>query len=138
MDISFARRIPVLFRNGDTTDKRRLDAYASLLEPLVKPESLAWYESDAPPPVAAVHLVGDMEVLVPMKGLIDQKAELVRLDKEIQKRTNEHDRCEGKVTNPDFVSKAPADVVEKERIKLAELKLALEKLGGQRVRLQEM
>ena len=138
MDISFARRIPVLFRNGDTTDKRRLDAYASLLEPLVKPESLSWYESDAPPPVAAVHLVGDMEVLVPMKGLIDQKAELVRLDKEIQKRTNEHDRCEGKVTNPDFVSKAPADVVEKERIKLAELKLALEKLGGQRVRLQEM
>ena len=68
--------------------------------------------------MAATQLVGDMEVLVPMAGLIDKAAELARLDKEIAKLDKDIQRLSGKLGNPGFIDKAPAAVVEKEKEKL--------------------
>ena len=67
------------------------------------------------PPMAATALVGDMQVLVPMAGLIDKDAELARLDKEIQRLQGEVQRVGGKLANEGFVAKAPAEVLDKER-----------------------
>ena len=73
-----------------------------------------------------------MELLVPMAGLIDKDAELARLDKEIDRKEKDRARTEGKINNPNFVEKAPEDVVQKERDKLQELDNALQKLQEQR------
>src|SRR5699024_7712230 len=62
-------------------------------------------------PIAATTLVGNMQLLVPMAGLIDQTAELARLDKELAKLNKEIAGTRGRLSNANFVDKAPADVV---------------------------
>ena len=105
---------------------------AQLAATLAKLESIRVLEAGEEAPMSATALVGDMEVLVPMAGLIDKSAELGRLDKEIQRLEGEVKRVGGKLSNEGFVAKAPADVIEKERAKLAEAEQALAKLAEQR------
>jgi valyl-tRNA synthetase len=138
MDISFAKPIPILFKNGNDTDKARLTQYESLLNFLIKPESLTWLESGAETPISATHLVGDMQVLVPMSGLIDKDAEVDRLTREIDRKEKERTRAEGKINNPNFVDRAPADVVQKEKDKLQDLETALQQLIAQKDRVASL
>ncbi|MBO6657307.1 MAG: valine--tRNA ligase [Pseudomonadales bacterium] len=132
MDISPVKEVPILFADGAASDKARLEKYAPLLKFLVRPESLTWLDAGDDKPLAATALVGDMELLVPMAGLIDKDAELARLDKEIDRKEKDRALTEGKINNPNFVEKAPEDVVQKERDKLQELDNALQKLQEQR------
>jgi valyl-tRNA synthetase len=138
MDISMAKPIPVLFHNSDSSDQRRLEDTRFLLEFLIKPEELTILPNDATLPVAATHLVGEMQLLVPMSGLIDKEVEISRLDKEIERMQKERVRADGKINNPNFVDKAPAEVVQKERDKLDELGSAIEKLQEQKVRMETL
>ena len=138
MDISFGKPIPVIFHKGNDKDKARLEDNRELLEFLVKPESLTWLEAEAEPPASATHLVGDMHVLVPLSGLIDKDAELARLNKDIEKKTKDRSRAEGKINNPSFVDKAPEAVVQKEKDKVLELSSAIEQLEEQKVRVTNL
>ena len=133
MDISPARQVPILFSNGSTEDQERLDKFTRELTFLVRPESLTWLSDNTEKPMSATALVGEMELLVPMAGLIDKEAELARLDKEIDRKQKDRAKTEGKINNPSFVEKAPEEVVQKERDKLKDLDSALEKLNEQRV-----
>jgi len=133
MDISPARLVPILLSNGSTEDKKRLDKFTRELTFLVRPESLTWLGDNAEKPLSATALVGEMELLVPMAGLIDKEAELARLDKEIDRKQKDRGKTEGKINNPSFVEKAPDEVVQKERDKLQDLDSALEKLNEQRL-----
>ncbi|MFT7043418.1 MAG: valyl-tRNA synthetase [Candidatus Azotimanducaceae bacterium] len=135
MDISFAKPIPVLFANGSDQDKGRLDAYRPLLTFLIKPERLDWHEAGNETPVSATQLVGEMQLLVPMSGLIDKDAEITRLDKEIDKKLTEVSRAESKINNPSFVERAPADVVQKEKDKMLDLGSAIQQLQEQKKRI---
>ena len=138
MDISPARQVPILFSNGSTEDQERLDKFTRELTFLVRPESLTWLSDNAEKPMSATALVGEMELLVPMAGLIDKEAELARLDKEIDRKQKDRAKTEGKINNPSFVEKAPEEVVQKERDKLKDLDSALEKLNEQRVSINEI
>jgi valyl-tRNA synthetase len=138
MDISPARQVPILFSNGSTEDQERLDKFSRELTFLVRPESLTWLGDNAEKPMSATALVGEMELLVPMAGLIDKEAELARLDKEIDRKQKDRAKTEGKINNPSFVEKAPEEVVQKERDKLQDLDSALEKLNEQRVSIDEI
>ncbi|TLX61663.1 valine--tRNA ligase [Stutzerimonas nosocomialis] len=135
MNISMAKRIDVLLANASAEDQRRLTENEPLLKKLAKLESVRVLAAGEEAPMAATALVGEMEVLVPMAGLIDKDAELARLDKEIGRLDGEVKRVGGKLGNQGFVAKAPADVIEKERAKLAEAELALGKLREQRERM---
>ena len=73
-----------------------------------------------------------------MAGLIDKDAELARLEKEIQKVKNDLPRVEGKLSNPTFIDKAPVDVIEKEKTKMADLRSTLSKLEQQQARIQAL
>ena len=66
-----------------------------------------------------------------MAGLIDKDTEIARLGKEIDRRRSEVERTEAKLANPSFVERAPADIVEKERQRLAELRSAHAQLEEQ-------
>ncbi|HBA33379.1 MAG TPA: hypothetical protein DCZ12_04505, partial [Gammaproteobacteria bacterium] len=66
-------------------------------------------------------LVGDLEILIPLAGLIDKDAELARLQKEMDKLDKDAGRIQNKLANENFVARAPEAVVEKERQKLAEV-----------------
>ncbi|MGP3791117.1 valine--tRNA ligase [Pseudomonas sp. B392_1p] len=138
MNISMAKRIDVILANANADDLRRLADFEPLLAKLAKFESIRVLDAGAVAPLAATALVGDMQVLVPMAGLIDKDAELARLDKEIGRLEGEVKRVGGKLSNASFVDKAPAEVIEKERAKLAEAEQALAKLAEQRGRIASL
>ncbi|MBU2215093.1 MAG: valine--tRNA ligase, partial [Gammaproteobacteria bacterium] len=108
MKISMAKRIDIILQNASAEDLRRLADNAPLLNKLAKLESVRVLEAGEEAPMSATTLVGDMQVLVPMAGLIDKDAELARLDKEIARLSGEVQRVGGKLSNEGFVAKAPA------------------------------
>ncbi|MDX1818671.1 MAG: class I tRNA ligase family protein, partial [Marinobacter sp.] len=137
MNISPARQIPVLLKGNRDEDRRRMDDNRQFLISLAKLESLEWFDGDKAP-MSATQLVGEMEVLVPMAGLIDKDAELKRLDKELDRLQKEIGRLEGKLGNEKFTAKAPAEVVEKEKEKLRDAQSSLQRLSNQRSEIEAM
>ncbi len=131
MNISPGKALPVLFRNGSEEDRQRLRDNRQFLIRLASLESITWLESADGAPMSATSLVGNMEILVPMAGVIDKDAETARLGKEIDKLKKDLGRVEGKLNNPSFVDKAPGAVVEKEKAKMVDMRGALSKLEEQ-------
>ena len=72
-----------------------------------------------------------MQILIPLAGLIDKDAELARLEKEIGKLSVNIEKGNAKLNNPGFTDKAPAAVIEKERVRVDELSSALAQLQDQ-------
>ena len=138
MKISMAKRIDIIVQNASAEDLRRLSDFEPLLNKLAKLESVRVLAGGEEAPMSATTLVGEMQVLVPMAGLIDKDAELARLDKEIQRLSGEVQRVGGKLANEGFVAKAPAEVLDKERAKLAEAEQALAKLVEQREKIANL
>ncbi|MFP8965538.1 valine--tRNA ligase [Pokkaliibacter sp. CJK22405] len=138
MNISPAKPIPVIFRHGDEQDQRRLDENRAFLMKLAKLESLTWMSASEEAPLSATALVGGMEVLVPMAGLIDVEAEVTRITKELDKQTQEYTKLSSKLSNDSYVSKAPAAVVEKDRSRVAELEISRQKLEEQLERMKSL
>lgn len=131
MTISPGVAIAVLLKDGDQTDRRNLDLSQQLLCKLANLESIRWLEDSEQAPMASTVLIGEMELLVPMAGLIDITAEQQRLEKEIAKLDLELAKINGKLGNQNFVSRAPAEVVNKEQQRLAEINSAIARLNAQ-------
>lgn len=138
MNIPPSKELTVLLKNGDERDKQRLEENAPFLKKLAKLADITWLPTCDEAPLAATALVGELEVLVPMAGLIDKDAELARLAKEIDKLEKERARIAGKLGNSSFVDKAPAAVVAKEREKLTAQQQALQKLQEQAEQLRNL
>jgi valyl-tRNA synthetase len=86
----------------------------------------AAYEAPKGTP-AALTPVG--EIYLPMEGLIDVEAERARISKEIEKTAVEIKKCEGKLGNASFVDRAPPEVVEQEKARLADWNAKLAQLA---------
>lgn len=138
MNISPAKPIPVLLKNTNEDDRKRLTDNRQFLIKLAKLESIELLAQQERAPMSAIQLVGDMEILVPMQDLIDVQAELSRLNKEAEKLDKELARLNGKLNNPKFVEKAPAVVVDKERAKLADIQGTKDRLSAQITQLKEL
>ncbi|WP_143871897.1 valine--tRNA ligase [Catenovulum sediminis] len=131
MNISPNKPISVLLRNVSANDQRRLEQNKNFLQSLAKLESIEVLPAGEKGPASATAFVGDMEILIPMAGLIDKDAELARLQKAIDKAEKEVARVVGKLSNEKFVNNAPAHVLDKEKAKQAEAESALHKLKEQ-------
>ena len=138
MNIKPGQTMTLLLQGGGTADRERLAATETLLKRMAKLDRVEWLADGAEPPPAAMQLVGELKLMVPLAGLIDVGAERVRLDKEIARRRQELARIEGKLGNAGFVAKAPADVVAKERERAAEIQNAIETLTTQRAALESL
>ena len=138
MNIPPGKALTVLMKNGGEEDNRRLTENAPFLRKLAKLDDITWLDATDEAPVAATALVGELEILVPMAGLIDKDAELARLAKEMEKLEKDLQRVKGKLGNSAFVDKAPAAVVEKEREKMQAQEQALQQLQEQEQRIRQM
>ncbi|MDG1706808.1 MAG: valine--tRNA ligase [Porticoccaceae bacterium] len=138
MNISPAKALPIYMARGDAEDKRRLEENRQFLSKLASLESITWLDDPAQAPLCATALAGDLEILVPMAGLIDVDAELARLDREIDKISIEVKKLSGKLSNAKFVDNAPAEVVAKERQKLEEFEGSVSQLQEKRSAIAEM
>jgi len=135
MDIAPSKSLPVLLKNVSDNDQRRLNENEQFLSALAKLDSIEVLGEGEQGPASASAVVGDLSILIPMAGLIDKEAELARLDKAIDKLEKDAARTRGKLGNENFVGKAPAAVIEKEKAKLSDAESALAKMLEQKVQI---
>ncbi|UUS58412.1 MULTISPECIES: valine--tRNA ligase [unclassified Acinetobacter] len=128
MGLGNARLLPVLLQNTTDAEKAQIARIEPLFKALAKVESITFLADAEQPPLSSSSVVGHVSVFVPMKGLIDPKAELGRLQKDLDKVQKQHDQIATKLGNEGFVAKAPAAVVEGEKVKLAEFADQLAKI----------
>lgn len=128
MDISPAKAIPVLLRQGTDLDRSRLEQNAVYLRKLAKLEDISFLEDGDAVPASATQIFHSLEILVPLSGLIDVAAEKARLAKEIQKKEKGLAAVTNKLSNEKFVANAPEQIIAKEREKQAELQTSLKAL----------
>ncbi|MDP2902471.1 MAG: valine--tRNA ligase [Methylovulum sp.] len=138
MNIAPGKPLPVLLQKGCEADRQNVANNLVYLQSVGRLASINWLNADDVAPESAMALVGDMAILIPMAGLIDKAAELARLEKEIQKINNELPRVEGKLSNPAFVDKAPAEVIGKEKSRLADLRSMLNNLEQQQAKIRAL
>ncbi|MFW2002671.1 valine--tRNA ligase [Acinetobacter ursingii] len=128
MGLGNARLLPVLLQNISDAERTQIERIQPLFKALAKVESIEFLTKDQEPPLSSSSVIGHASVFVPMKGLIDPKAELGRLQKDLDKVQKQHDQIANKLGNEGFVAKAPAAVVEGEKAKLAECADQLSKI----------
>ncbi|TFH68651.1 valine--tRNA ligase [Gammaproteobacteria bacterium LSUCC0057] len=138
MNISPGKHLQLLLLNGSASDQQRLQENRQFLCKLANLESISWLDREADAPLCATALAGELQILVPMAGLIDVGAELARLDREIEKLDKQAQQLAGKLSNAKFVDNAPAEVVAKERAKLADYQASLAHYQAQRSRIAEL
>lgn len=131
MNIAPGKLINVILRKGSTFDRDNIHTHQRLLFTLAKLESCDFIHDTETPPQSATAFVGDLEIFLPMAGLINKEEETARLNREIAKIQKDFTTISNKLQNPQFVDKAPAEVVAKERLRLQELELTLTKLQQQ-------
>ena len=138
MDIAPSRKLDVLLQNCGPVDSEYVTrnlAYLGRLAGITAPRILAAGET---PPISAVALLGKLEILVPMAGLIDPQAELERLGRRLKKAETDVNKLEGKLANADFARNAPAEVVAKDRQRISELRTEIEQLTAQIARVDRL
>lgn len=138
MDISPNKPLDVLLKNASHEDKRRLEENAKFLASLAKLESTTVLAETDEAPASATALVGGLEVLIPMAGLIDVEAELARISKQLEKAQKGLEQVERKLANEKFVNNAPEAVLAKEKEKLAEYSEAKAKLLEQKEKIESL
>jgi valyl-tRNA synthetase len=138
MDIAPSLKLTVLLQNAGPTDIEYLErnqTYLIRLAGIVPPTVLGAGQAA---PISAVALLGTLEILVPMAGLIDPKVELERLAKRQRKVEIDLNKLEVKLANADFARNAPADVVAKDQVRLAELRTEIGQLTAQVARVNAL
>ncbi len=126
-----SKALNVLLKKGSTLDKERIESHKKLIMTLAKIEKISWLGDSDSHPECLTTFVQDLEILIPMEGIINKEEESKRLEKEIGKLKKDIERAEAKLHNPNFVDKAPPEVVDKEKAKLADTLSTLRKLEQQ-------
>jgi valyl-tRNA synthetase len=138
MDISPGKTLPVLLQGASDSDQARALSEALLIQRVGRVESVRTLEEGEQPPAAATALLGDMRLLVPMKGLIDVDAERARLKKQQDKVNVDLQRSSGKLSNEKFVNNAPPEVVSQEKERIVEFERTIAQLAEQIEKLDEL
>ncbi|MDW3095184.1 MAG: valine--tRNA ligase [Gammaproteobacteria bacterium] len=137
MNIPPGKEVPVFLQQCSSTDIERLETHRNALDKLAKLESITVIPNEEAPE-AALALVGEMKVLIPMAGLINKDEELQRLTKDISKLESNIEKTQAKLNNPNFKDKAPATIVKKEQDRIKEQEQTLAELHQQKDKIQKL
>ena len=116
-DIDPRKSLAVKIKGGTEQEQACLNQNSHYLKDIGQIESITTIDEE--PIDAVIALAGNMTLLVPLADLIDPQAELVRLQKEIDKLKDEKERIEKKLGDEKFTTRAPEQVVNKERERLS-------------------
>jgi valyl-tRNA synthetase len=119
MTVPPSKKADVLIGGGSEATRKVLKAQHNYIETLAKVSDLTIAEKVEQPELSSSAVVGDLEIYVSLAGLIDVDKEKERLEKDIAGFEGRIKGIQGKLNNPNFVSRAPEQVVEHERKKLA-------------------
>lgn len=112
-----SKKINLMLKAKDESIVAKLEKNRAYLERFCNPEELTIGVNVEGPAQAMTAVVTGVELILPLKGLINIEDEIKRLDKECEKLNKEVERVQKKLGNEGFVKKAPAAVIEEERAK---------------------
>jgi valyl-tRNA synthetase len=125
------QRVEVEVHVGGEAAVKTLETFKGFMEKIAKVHAKIVPRTGAaaaPAGSAKAIINSELEIVMPLGGLIDPKAESARLDKDIEKANKEIAALEKKLGNADFLAKAAEDVVAENRARLSEEKTKLERL----------
>ena len=136
VNVPAAAKIPMVLRGANDTSARRLRDHAEEIHRLARLETAAVEPGDARVPEGSAQIVLDEAVIVlPLSGVIDLETEKARLQKEVDRVSNEIAGIDRKLENAEFVARAPEHVVQEQHERraasegtLAHLREALQRL----------
>lgn len=140
LNVSPAKKIEkVYIKTDDSIKCTTLEANLEYIYSLAKIDELICIASNVKDiPECSTQITHDMQVLIPLAGLIDIEAENTRLSKEIIKLDAELLKISGKLNNKNFVGKAPKAVVDKEKARLDEITSKITQLKEQKGNLAKL
>ncbi len=134
LNVPHSARPPLLVIEASQAQQAVLTAYASVIVQTLRVSEL---KLEAIAPEGAIPFVVEGATLaLPVAAFIDLAAEKARLAKEIAGHAADIDRTARKLGNPDFVARAPEEVVEENRERLAEAEATRSKLESALRRLE--
>jgi len=145
MNIPPGKRLDVLLRldisdqnktNDAGNKKKIIERHFSSITTLARLNTIRFDSEGSPPQGSASAITDSIEIFVLLDGVIDISGEEKRLTKEITKIQKDLQFLEKKLSNAKFVENAPAEVVEKNRKKLADLQSVIKKLEENRNRIE--
>jgi len=128
MNIPHTKLCDVIINISNDERKNLINDYITYMKRLAKVQNVTVGSGIKRPKFSASAIVLGDEIFIPLEGLIDLEVERKRLEKEIRRYETMLIETEKKLNDQNFISRAPADVIEKEKQKYENFKLTLEKL----------
>ncbi|UXS38040.1 valine--tRNA ligase [Staphylococcus delphini] len=130
-----SKEIPIKIQAKNETIQQLLKTNQHYLERFCNPSTLEIETQIDIPDKAMTTVVAAGEVILPIEGLIDMDKEIERLEKDLQKWQKELDRVNKKLSNDNFVNKAPEHVINEEKEKQVKYQ---EKYDGVKARIEQL
>ncbi len=128
MNIPPDKKASVVFKTTNALMKKIIETESVHIQALAKVESITVDSGYQPDKTDASAVMQDLEIFMPLSGLIDVEKETARLEKEISKIKADLEKVVAKLTSESFTGKAPLEIIEKERGKEREYNEILGKL----------
>lgn len=128
MNVPPAAQIPLVLVNASHTAKGHAEAWSETITRLARLSEISF--SSKAPEKSAQLIVRSTLAALPLAEIIDIGAEKARLSKEMAKLKADADKIEAKLRNADFIARAPEEVVEENRERLAQALMRREKLAA--------
>lgn len=138
MEISPSARLQATVNTHDEGVATLLNSHADAIKDLARLESLVLGKDVARPRGSATTIFAQFDIYVPILGIVDISAELARIEKRLTKLGRELQQIDKKLSNRNFLEKAPKNVVEKEEEKRKSLTSLKERLERSRETLQKI
>ena len=138
MNVPPGTQVEVFLHSPQAGDIAALDRHRESIKILARLRELHCNSAGGPPAAAAKAVVDQVDIFMPLAGIIDFAEEAKRLDRELEKLGKEVGQAQRKMSNEDFLAKAPAEVVQKEQAKLQAQTDKLQKLKTHRERIKEL
>jgi valyl-tRNA synthetase len=124
------KRVPAIYLTDDAERRSLLQRHQVEIIRLAKLDSITIHPRTGAeiPQDAAINSSADLEVVVPMEGLIDLGAEKKRLERELAKAEKDQASLTGQLSNPNFAKKAPPALVEQKKTQLSELEEKIQRI----------
>lgn len=131
MNVPASAKTRLVVKDASSSTNERLARYNEVLSRIARIEEIEILGPGAAVPKGAVQTVlGEATYCLPVADLIDLNAERARLSKEIDKLSKDIARIDQKLANTEFVSHAPAEIIEEQRTRRAEHEVVLTKLSA--------
>ena len=121
MNIPLAKGIDVLINVVNNEKEELIEEHLPFIKNLAHVQSFQVGDSLEKPECSATGVLEDIEIFIPLAGVIDLEAEIQRLEKKVQKTEKDMIVINKKLNNADFIQKAPENIIKKEREKIKEL-----------------